>query len=77
MSLGGDLADLLSGPESAGDGWTWATVTATSPLRVRRDGEAAALDLTPDVLAHVGTLSVGHRVWCQIRARRVIVHGKG
>jgi hypothetical protein len=30
--------------------WSWATVTATAPLRVQLDGESAALDVTPDTL---------------------------
>lgn len=44
---------------------SWATVTALAPLRVRLDGEASALDVSPVDL--VGGLVVGDRV-------RVTVH---
>lgn len=53
--------------------FTWATVTQTSPLRIRPDGYAEELPLTPSNLA--GGLFVGRRVWVQMYGRRVIVHG--
>jgi hypothetical protein len=55
------------------DKWRWATVTAVSPLRIRLDGEAEPLDITPDTLA--GPLSVGDRVWTQTSGRRILVAG--
>jgi microcystin-dependent protein len=58
-------------PES--DRWTWATVTDSAPLRIRLDGESAALDITPENL--VGNLAVGQRVWVQVNGRRAIVTG--
>lgn len=56
--------------------WTWATVTAISPLRVKLDGDSAAIAVTP---ASTGgqIFTVGQRVWCQIYKGRVIVHGGG
>jgi microcystin-dependent protein len=54
--------------------WTWATVTQSSPLRIRLDGETAALDITPENLA--GILLPGERVWVQISGRRVLVTGR-
>lgn len=53
----------------------WGTVTATSPLRVQIDGDAAALDITPDTLVDPATLTVGARVRCESANRRLIVHG--
>jgi hypothetical protein len=62
--------------------WAWAKVTATSPLRVKLDGESTALAITPDKL--VSGLAVNDRVWVQLvtntnptrRYRRVVVLGK-
>ena len=62
--------------------WSWATVTATGPLRVKLDGESAALAITPDTL--VSGLAVNNRVWVQLvtnanparRYRRLVVIGK-
>ena len=54
------------------DSGRWATVTQTSPLRVRLDGEATALSVTPDSLT--GPLAVGARVWVQLVGQGV-VHG--
>jgi len=68
----GDLDILLPSPAGPGDSWRWGTVTQVSPLRIRLDGDAAALDTTPDTLASV---TLGERVWCQIVRRRVVVHG--
>lgn len=65
---------LLAGPRVQASAFRWATVTAASPLRVRLDGEAAALDLTPDSLT--GPAAVGDRVRVEITATgAVIVHG--
>lgn len=73
MIRSGDLDLLLPDPPPAGDSWRWGTVTATSPLRVRLDGDGAALDVTPDSLVPIS--ATGGRVLCQILGRRVIVHG--
>lgn len=54
---------LLPGPPAPRDSWAWATVTQVSPLRVRMDGEASALGITPGLRG--GTVAVGDRVWCQ------------
>lgn len=70
-----DLDILLPGPSAQADSWHWGTVTATSPLRVRLDGDAAALAVTPSSLNPI--LNVGGRVWCQLDGTRLIVHGPG
>jgi hypothetical protein len=62
-----------AGPAAA-DVWRWATVTATSPLRVRLDGEASALPFTPSALAAATMFTVGQRVLVQFIGRRAIVH---
>lgn len=51
----------------------WGTVTSTSPLAVRLDGDTAPLASVPDTL--VDGLHVGDRVWCQIYRRRVVIIG--
>lgn len=56
------------------DSWRWATVTSTSPLRVRFDGPGDPLDITPEVFEHV-TITLGARVWCQLHGRALIIHG--
>ena len=58
---------------STGASW-WATVTATGPLRMRRDGDADPLPITPDAL--VSGLVVGARVWCQRSGRAVVILGR-
>ena len=58
----------------SGDSFWWATVTATGPLRIRRDGDADPLPITPDAL--VSGLVVGARVWCQRSGRAVIILGR-
>lgn len=69
-----DLERVLLAPGGAqGSAWVWGTVTALAPLRVRLDGEAAALDVTPASL--VAGLRVGDRVWAQIAGRRLVLHG--
>jgi len=67
--------DLLlpAGSTDNGDSWYWATVTQVSPLRVRLDGDDAALPITPESLTY--GLTVGKRVWVQMAGHRVIVHG--
>lgn len=60
------------GPEP--DRWSWATVHTANPLRIRLDGEAAALNIDPENL--VGALFPGERVWVQITGRRVLVIGR-
>lgn len=65
---------LLGGPKEKPSSWSWATVTQASPLRVRLDGDAAALLVTPEVLQAGLTFTVGQRVWVQLNNRRVVVH---
>lgn len=67
-----DLDVLLPGPAPSRDSWRWATVTQVSPLRIRLDGEATPLDITPDTLVAV---TLADRVWCQLVDRRAVVHG--
>lgn len=57
-----------------GDWYTWATVTAASPLAVRLDGDTAALASTPSSL--VRNLAVNDRVWVQVSGRRVVIQGR-
>lgn len=52
--------------------FAWATVTGTSPLRVRVDGDTAPLDVTPDTLV---TVSTDDRVRVELADHRVIIHG--
>lgn len=67
-----DLLIPTTPPTANGDWWTWATVTDDSPLRIRLDGDADPLDITPECLYDNPT--VGQRVWVQMYNRRVIVH---
>lgn len=54
----------------------WATVTQSTPLRVRPDGADDPLEATPENLT--GTLLVpGARVLVQVHGRRVLVYGPG
>jgi hypothetical protein len=69
-----DLNELLPGPEPVRDSWRWATVTQASPLRVRLDGDADPLDLTPDTLTT--DLLVADRVYCHLAGGRVVVFGR-
>lgn len=55
------------------DIYTWGTVTATNPLRIRLDGDMEPLDFTPDAL--IRETVVDARVWCQMHGRRLIVIG--
>lgn len=64
-------------PDKAGrtELWTWATVTSINPIKVRIDGDTAALAASPDSLYK--NVAVGHRVWVQLSGHRVIIHGAG
>lgn len=55
------------------DRYVWATVTSTSPLAIRFDGEATPLGIVPNSL--VKRLAIGNRVWCQVHGRRVVILG--
>jgi len=55
------------------DTWTWATVTQATPLRIKVDGDATALDATTDNL--VGSLAEGDRVRVHLHADGIIVTG--
>lgn len=56
--------------------FSWGTVTGTSPLRVRLDGDTAALPVTPDSLIDPAALVVGDRVRCELSRRKLIIHGR-
>lgn len=64
---------LIPQEPQAQDSWTWATVTQQIPLKIRLDGEVAALAGTPETM--VQGLEVGNRVWVQLYGRRAIIHG--
>lgn len=67
--------DLLIPQQAAKpDSWLWATITRSTPLRIRLDGDDVSLDLTPEYL-FPGEPPLGARVWVQVNGRRVIVHG--
>lgn len=53
----------------------WATVTATLPLQVRKDGEGDPLPMVPEVVG-VGPFAYGTRVWCQFFGLRVLILGR-
>jgi hypothetical protein len=53
--------------------WTWGTVTATSPLTVRVDGDT---DTTPVDATLVAGLTVGARVRIQIDGLLIVVGKK-
>lgn len=54
----------------------WGTVTSVSPLRIRLDGDAAQLPITPDSLIDPLTLTIADRVRVEIANNRVIIHGR-
>lgn len=57
--------------------WLWATVTGTSPLEIRLDGESTPLLDPPDTLIPPADLVAGvSRVWVQQVGAYVIIHGK-
>ncbi len=64
---------LIPQEPQAQDSWTWATVTAIGPLKIRLDGETAPLAGTPETL--MKDLAVNDRVWVQLYGRRAIIHG--
>lgn len=64
--------EIFDNPAPDIPGTFWATVTATNPLRVKRDTEPV-LPVTPQTLA---TLAVGDRVLCLWERRQVIVLGR-
>lgn len=55
--------------------FTWATVTQLSPLRIRIDGDTAALVLTPESLVDVAALAVSSRVRVELYDRRILIVG--
>ena len=78
--LGGSIGDLvlpavaheLTGVEI---NFRRGTVTGNSPLRVRLDGETAAMPVRPESLVGVDQLAAGTRVWVQRLNRRLIILG--
>lgn len=54
----------------------WATVTQLSPLRIKLDGDTAALLLTPESLVDEATLIVNDRVRVELTQRKVVIHGR-
>lgn len=54
----------------------WASVTAISPLRVKLDGDTAALPFVPDSLVDPAGLVVADRVRCELSNRRVVIVGR-
>lgn len=68
-------AELLAAKGPKPDSWwTWAAVTALSPLRVKLDGEDAPLPATPGTV--VGLLAVTDRVWVQVAGGRLLIIGR-
>jgi microcystin-dependent protein len=55
--------------------FTWGTVTALGPLRVKLDGDSAAVPVTPDSLVDPTVLAVSSRVRCEITNNRLVVLG--
>jgi len=53
----------------------WATVTQIGPLRVKIDGDAAALLFAPESLVDVATLAVNDRVRVELSGTRILIHG--
>lgn len=67
-----EVVPLPAPPEAR---WAWATVTQSSPLRVKIDGDSAPQSITPADLGGAITRPVGQRVYCQILNRQLIVFG--
>lgn len=67
-------SSALATPTSS---WRWATVTSVGPIRIRFDGDSAALAVTPEWIVAGVSPSVGLRVWTQTFGRRVLVVGAG
>ena len=63
-----DIKDITS--------FKWATVTGTSPLAIRLDGDTNPLALVPDSLVDPLSLSVGDRVRVELSLRKVVIHGE-
>lgn len=63
-----DIRDMTS--------FKWATVTGTSPLAIKLDGDTAALALIPDSLIDPLSLIVGDRVRVELSQRKVVIHGR-
>lgn len=56
--------------------FTWATVTAVAPLRIKLDGDTVQLPFTPESLIDPAALAVDARVRCEVATNRVIVVGR-
>jgi len=77
-----NLEHLTQPPSVVTQSMVWATVTQASPLRIKLDGEAEALSITPDTL--VAGLQEDDRVYISLTtnndpafsARRVVVLGR-
>jgi len=54
----------------------WGTVTEVSPLRIRLDGDTAALSMTPDSLLDPLGVAVSDRVRVELSGNRVVVLGR-
>lgn len=67
---------LIPKPHVETDRFLWGTITQASPVRIRLDGEDAALEVTPDCLVDPESLTVGQRAWCQLNGRRLLILGK-
>lgn len=63
---------LLEPPPPPMDTYRFATVTSTSPLRIRLDGDDDPVASTPVTLAVV---SISDRVWVQLHAKQLIILG--
>lgn len=72
-----DLTDALvemgAPPPPPDSVWWWGVVTATAPLRIRKESEVDDLPLTPRSLV---ALAVGDLVWVQNCKGRLVIHGK-
>ena len=64
-----------TGPQEGENTYRWAVITGVAPLRLKLDGEALPLPLTPESLVELSSLAVGVRVWTQLFNRRVIILG--
>jgi hypothetical protein len=54
----------------------WATVTGVLPLRIKIDGDTAAIPITPDSLIDPTTLVVSDRVRTEMSGNRLVVLGR-
>lgn len=69
------LEVLIPEPQKMGTSLRLATVTQASPLRIRLDGDTAALPYTPACLASAGVLAVDSRVLCLASSGHLVVVG--